>query len=33
MVVNVASAQSISESGVAAIFVQDEQLFACYKFF
>ena len=32
--VDVASALSISESGVAAIFVQDEQLYACYnKFF
>jgi hypothetical protein len=31
--VNVAGAQAISEGGVATFFIQDVQLFACYKFF
>jgi hypothetical protein len=31
--VNVAVARLISEGGVAAFFMQDIQLFTCYKFF
>jgi hypothetical protein len=31
--INVAGAQTISEGGVAAFFIQDEQLLTCYKFF